>query len=120
MDLQEFIATTLRQIIDGVIEAQAYGKPKGAYVNKCNLWTLDNAGKPHSVNYRCEVEHAVDFDVAVTVAESNEKGAQAGIKLAVFNANAGGTGSSANTTISRIRFKVGVVLPPTLGSQQDH
>ena len=113
MDLQEFIATTLRQIIDGVMEAQAYGKPKGAYVNKCNLSTLENPGKVYSTNFRHEVEHAIDFDVAVTVAKSSEKGAKAGIKLAVFSANAGGTGSSVNTTVSRIRFKVGVVLPTT-------
>ena len=113
MNLQEFIATTLRQIIDGVIEAQAYGKPKGAYVNKCNLSMLDNSGKVQGTDYRCEVEHAIDFDVAVTVSESSEKGAKAGIKLAVFSANAGGAGLSANETVSRIRFKVAMVLPTT-------
>ena len=33
MELRAFVAETLKQIIDGVVDAQAYGKDKQAVIN---------------------------------------------------------------------------------------
>ena len=100
MNLQEFVRTTLVQLMQGVHEALGE--------------TSALAGA--AVNPRGEHEHrseprAVEFDVAVTVTDTAEGSGKA--KLAVVGIEIGGGGGKdvQNQAVSRIRFSVPVSLP---------
>ena len=71
MQLRDFVAETIKEVIDGVVAAQAYAKEKGAVVNpKLNFHNynqdllLDSAtGQP---------TRSISFDVGVTAAEGTK------------------------------------------------
>jgi len=98
MELKDFVSQTITSIIEGVREAQASAQD-GAYVNPVM------AARP------------IEFDVAVTVTETTEKKGGGGIAVAGFiKAEGGGLTSSANSSVSRIKFHVPVTLPTQPGA----
>lgn len=110
MKLDDFVSQTLKQIIDGVIIAQDYGRLKRANIN------------PSSARFHSKTEglifcqetgiplQNVEFDVAVTVAESqsNSSGNPSVGAISVTSSNEAAT---QNSSVSRIKFKVPVLLP---------
>jgi hypothetical protein len=98
MDVKEFISDTLKQIIDGVKDAQAYATGKDAVV------------VPYYGN-----RQNIDFDIAVTVVEGKETGGKAGISVWSIGAGVSGKSESSSSTASRIKFEIPVELPK--GSQ---
>lgn len=103
MELKEFIAETLSQIIEGVKIAQEY--ENGDNVN-ASMAGADFGG--HLINVGTYgVATRVDFDVSVT---AETKGG-AGAKLTVFGVGVdGGVGHTA-ASANRISFSVPVRLP---------
>jgi len=103
MELKEFVAETLSQIIEGVRIAQQ--SEEGANVNAA-MAGADFGG--HIVNVGTYgVATRVDFDVAV----SAETKGGAGAKLSVFGVGVeGGAGHTAGSA-NRISFSVPVRLP---------
>lgn len=88
----EFVRKTIEQIISGVGKAGKFAEENGGTIT--------------------ERSTKVEFDVAVTVAEGKEANAGAGISIAgIINVGAKGKTDSTNSTVSRIRFEVGVTLP---------
>ena len=53
----------------------------------------------------------LEFDVAVTATEGSEKKAGIGVAMAMFGAGGQASSNTMNTSISRIRFTVPVILP---------
>ncbi|WP_024898079.1 trypco2 family protein [Brucella rhizosphaerae] len=103
MELKEFIAETLSQIIDGVKIAQS--RQDGSNVN-AGMAGADFGG--HLVNVGTYgVATRVDFDVSVT---AETKGG-AGIKLSVFGIGAEGGAGHTAAAANRISFSVPVRLP---------
>lgn len=103
MELKEFIAETLSQIIDGVKLAQ--DKEGGSNVNAAMAGAAQGGNLLNGGTYG--VGTRVDFDVSVT-AES--KGG-AGAKLSVFGVGVeGGAGHTAGSA-NRISFSVPLRLP---------
>jgi hypothetical protein len=102
MDLETFIAETLRQIIKGVKTAQASDDCKGAQINPTYNW--------HGTQF--SGAQKIEFDVAVTVSEEKAKQGKANIGVASY-IGIGGKASSAtaSSSVSRIRFEVPVTLP---------
>jgi len=98
MNIKEFVSDTLKQIIDGVVDAQEYAKNKEAVL------------VPHLDYYR-----NISFDVAVTVDESKQKEGKAGITVWSIGAGVGGKTESSSSTVSRIKFEIPIALPK--GSQ---
>ena len=98
MDIKEFISQTLKQIIDGVKDAQEHAEGKNAVV----------------VPYYGD-RQKIDFDVAVTVVEGKETGGKAGISVWSIGAGVTGKTESSSSTVSRIKFEIPVELPK--GSQ---
>lgn len=110
MKLDDFVSQTLKQIIDGVSAAQEYGRSKRANIN------------PSSARYNSSTEgviycqetgvplQSVEFDVAVTVAESqtNNNGNPSVGAISVTSSN---EATTQNSSVSRIKFKVPVLLP---------
>jgi len=112
MDLKEFVASSLTQIIEGIREAQQRGAASGAWVSPAGSEIPTRAGArtmvtPDGLSYL----HDVEFDVAISVSDEQKAGAGAGIQI--FGAKIGGDGSVAyqNAAVSRIQFTIPVVWP---------
>lgn len=94
MDIKEFISETLKQIIDGILDAQNYTGTKNAVIVPCSDYNRN-----------------VDFDIAVTVVEGKETGAKAGISVWSIGAGVAAKTESSSSTVSRIKFEIPVELP---------
>lgn len=109
MKLKDFTAETLKEIIDGVIEAQKYYSEKGgavgsrmyAFEKKDVIKDLDT-GRP---------AHFVDFDVAVTTNEGTETKGGIGVFVGPIGVGSQGQTDKANSSYSRIKYSIPVFLP---------
>lgn len=115
MNLKEFVAESLKEIIDGVKEAQDHAKNTNAEV--CPSLTRFGEGKEAyyvSSNTAQKVVY-VDFDVAVSAEEgtNKERGGRGGIKVAFMKVEAGLDikKTEKESTISRLQFRLPVVWP---------
>lgn len=102
MELKDFVAETLRQIVAGVTAAQA--SEGGEHVNA----EMPNIGGGNLIfGGTYGVATRVDFDVSV----SAESSGNAGAKLTVFGVGIGGGAEHKAGTANRISFSVPVRLP---------
>ena len=103
MDLKDFVAATLEQILAGVKQAQA--SPDGGHIN------ADSPGLPNGKNAFSAGTYGtftlVEFDIAVS-AETAGKG---GANLKVFGVGVDGSGEHKSGTANRIAFAIPVRLP---------
>jgi len=114
MELRDFVAESLKQVVDGIVNAQEYSAEKGALINPKGMVNAPNTGLIVTHNLgsgQYPIPRIIEFDVAVTVSEGME--AKAGI--GVF-AGALGLGTQAkledgNLSVSRIRFSIPVLFP---------
>lgn len=106
MELREFVAETLKQIVEGVKDAQAAVKTKGGQINP-----RLSSGSQKLRTISSESVQMVEFDVALTIVEG--KGTKGGIGVFVGPLGIGSQGqsSSENTSVSRIKFQVPITLP---------
>ncbi len=95
MELKDFVSQSFQDIANGVIDAQEKLKETDAIINAFNQVKLRN----------------IEFDIATTAREGKEIEGKAGIKIYVASANAGGKSISENSSISRLKFTIPVVLP---------
>ncbi|MFQ1828366.1 hypothetical protein ACK38R_20070 [Aeromonas veronii] len=101
MQLDEFVKTTIMQVVKGVSDAQEEAAEFGAVVNPREL---EGKGRRKETN--------IVFDVALTVTGTNSE--EVGGKLTVASIlNLGGkvTESDAQQETSRVQFDVAVSLP---------
>ncbi len=96
MKVDEFVATSLEQIIEGVRKAQHAVDPMGGQVN------------PH---YTGGMREYIEFDVAVTVEESTKTGGELGVSIWAVKAGTSGASENRNASVSRLRFRVPVAFP---------
>jgi hypothetical protein len=101
MDLDAFITETLRQIVKGVREAQRHEDCKGAVINP-----LGPPGRGPQI-----AAEKIEFDVALTVSEGNEKQAKGSIGVAFLGIGGQGISTTGSTSISRIKFCVPMIFP---------
>ena len=111
MNLQEFITETLKQIIDGVSDAQIHAKTKQAYINAPlnvqgpNLSNIDRHYLPN--------QQMIEFDIAVTTTDLKIFKVVWGYCLKLGIGYQGKKGST-DSEISRIKFSILIVLPSQL------
>jgi hypothetical protein len=112
VELKEFVAETLRQIIEGVTTAQGLCPEANISPLVGNLVESSGAaaGLVRELSTGAFIQQ-VAFDVAVVVSE--EKGRKGGAGILVKGLGLGGemSAESANSTTSRIAFKVPLILP---------
>ena len=109
MTLGDFISTVLRQIVDGVADAQEAVASRGGEVNP-HLDNLDKLeGKGSVLSTYEDLVQPVEFDVAITTLDE----ASGDARLAVLKSGVGVASSERDQVISRIRFAVPVRLPRT-------
>lgn len=113
MQLEEFVSTTFKQLIKGVISAQKYAAQHGARVNPATTRFRTDQGMrlwdENDVSPIAEIE----FDVAVTTMDG--KGSKGGIGIFVGSVGVGAQGRTdmSNQSTSRIRFSLPLKLPTT-------
>jgi hypothetical protein len=104
MNLQDFVTTTLKQVIQGVQTAQKeLGGEGRRYVNPAGRGMV--AGRSQDGTPIQDVE----FDVAVTVGE--ETGLSGGISVVGLGLGVRGGSKDTNMSVSRIKFVVPVAFP---------
>ena len=111
MNLQEFIAESLLQIINGVKEAQTGSADTGAHINPAGLiMPQEKISAPYHPNEDTYSSY-IEFDVAITVTEGAERKGGIGVAAGIFAIGGQGKTETQSGTISRIKFSVPVMLP---------
>jgi hypothetical protein len=114
VELQEFIGETLKQVINGVTTAQEHAKQKGAKINPSNLSIPSFQNSQDIVFIDTDtnvVARTIEFDVAITVSESESSKAGVGIFVGEIGIGAQGKSSGSNNTVSRIKFSLPILFP---------
>lgn len=116
MNLQTFISQALTEIFNGVDDAlkkvpgicpptaRVASRPEGFHVRK------DAALGSKAVSFQF-----VEFDVAVTAGKT--EGGKAGIGVVSLGLGAGVDTKSTNEQVSRVRFKLPLVLPADIAGE---
>jgi len=115
VDLEEFIAETLQQVVAGVAKAQEAVKSQGAIINPANDSNQDADAKKNTLDRQTGLAvELIEFDIAVTTTQGKEKSGRAGIAVIGVGIGLGGAASSAtsDTVASRIKFSIPLILPP--------
>jgi hypothetical protein len=116
MELREFVAQTLTQITEGVVDAQKAVHSKGAGVNPA----MHNIAKEADGGYSffgwasgkgSNPVFLVNFDVAVTATEGTQTKGGIGIAVGILGAGSQGQSDKNSSAVSRIQFKVPLILP---------
>ena len=111
MNLREFIAETLSQLVEGVKDAQERASAHGARINP-NLTTSAELAVKHGIFIASgEAAQLVQFDVALTATEGTETKGGIGVVAGIFNLGSAGQSQAASSMVSRVKFSVPVVLP---------
>ena len=119
MELKEFIRDVLIQIAEGVRDADAAVLDAGGIASPATKHgPIAGARETHFATLESGAPvFLVDFDVAVTVSESSDKGADARLRIAtVFSAGVGAKELESTASVSRVRFKVPIALPVNAAS----
>lgn len=111
MKLKDFVAETLKEIIDGVAEAQDYYSDKDGSVNGRKLRFRTDQGMQLWDKETGQPAQMVDFDVAVTTTEGTETKGGIGVFVGPVGLGSQGKSDASNTSSSRIKFSVPVFLP---------
>lgn len=111
MDLQEFIAQTLVQIVSGVKEAQAQSSALGAQVSPHLTGALSELGKQGFLWASGQAAQVVQFDVALTVTEGTGTKGGIGVFAGAVNLGSSGQSKSESSSVSRVKFAVPLILP---------
>jgi hypothetical protein len=115
MKLNDFVADSLKQIIEGVIDAQKFAKEKGAYINpprayldgdKSWRFNIDDA----SVKYN-PYGQIVEFDIAVTTLGSTEADGQVGVLGGALGFGARVRALIGKNQEHRIKFSIPLFFP---------
>lgn len=115
MQLREFVSETLKEIITGVKEAQGYASENGAEINPEVLSGNNKIQYVLAPDGGAIPVREIDFDVAVTSADTTEQQAGAGIFVAALGFGVKDKSDTLNSCVSRIKFSVGIVLPLQAG-----
>lgn len=111
MKLKDFVAETLKEIVDGVVEAQEHYKEKGGSVNSSRLAYRTSHGTQLWDESTGQPAQMVDFDVAVTTTEGSETKGGIGVFVGSVGLGSQGKSDASNSSCSRIKFSVSVLLP---------
>lgn len=111
MELGEFVAETLTQIVEGVKEAQARAKDHGARVNPHPTTSAELAVKHGILIASGSAAQLVQFDVALTAKEGTGTKGGIGVVAGVFALGSTGQSQAENSSVSRVKFSVPLVLP---------
>ena len=111
VELKQFVSETLKQIIDGVLEAQDYASEHKASVNPRGHRVFEGTGIQDRGMDTTLPLHPVEFDVAVTSEDKDSAQGGVGVFVGPLGVGTRGTVETSSQGMSRIRFTVPIVLP---------
>jgi hypothetical protein len=110
MELKEFVAETLVQIVDSIVATHSNIKDKGACVNPARL-SSSSDDYILGTEDRLRLVSTIDFEVSLTETEGKEAGARIG----VFFGSAGAAGKAKYETgsnaVNKVKFSIPILLP---------
>lgn len=110
MKLKDFIKETLKEIVEGVVDAQNETKDTGAIINPSAFFTGPNGDKFFSHSGSRHIEE-IEINVAVSVSEVEGEKSGIGVVGGFFSGGIGNSSETNNSTVSMIKFKIPVALP---------
>lgn len=112
MDLKDFIAETLQQIVQGVKTAQTAVQEHGAEINPNLIGDYKEHAK-HGLllSGTGKVAQIVEFDIALSVKEGTGTRGGIGILAGAINLGSSGQSSEENSSQNRVKFRVPLSLP---------
>lgn len=113
MNIQEFITETIKQIALGASSANEQIKSYGALLPDTSCALNINNFQYYEEDGAKRIITEVNFDIAVTVAQTEGSSIGGGIKVCGLNLGADSSNNSSNQATSRVQFKLNLVLPPT-------
>lgn len=111
MQLSDFIATSLQEIVAGIQKARA-GKDGNLVAPNLSVGQWEKLGFTRVITTgsgSSDVQ-AVEFDVAVTLTQENNGKFTLGVAALGLGVDAGKTNAAAQ--VSRVCFKIPLALPP--------
>jgi hypothetical protein len=116
MELSDFVARSLSDIVEGVEKAQSSASESGAAINPqvSRIFAKSQTGGTNLAlgwTKTGGLIHLVEFDVAVTAAEGKKTKGGIGVIAGVFALGSQGESHESNSAISRIKFKVPISFP---------
>lgn len=119
MELKAFVSESIKQIIDGVNEASLHAVQNNALVNPLNWgWTSTSVQAKYDTKTRAAIE-TIEFDVAVTATDGTATKGGIGVFMGPVNLGSQGQSESSNSSVSRLRFSVPIVLPVSPNPRDD-
>lgn len=108
MQLSEFIAATLSEIMKGVSLAEKAhdGKALGGYITPVKGSTIKD--------FDALPIREVEFDVAITTEQTADKTKSGGVNIKVIEADLSSTTTRKTIGESRVKFSVPVAMPATI------
>lgn len=100
MELDEFIAETLKQVIDGIETAQKYSQKKG----KGRIGWSD-------ISHTKDNVRMVEFDVVVTTTDNHQAKGGGGIFVGMVTVGSQVQSGGESQAVNRIRFSIPLFLP---------
>lgn len=118
MQLKDFVAESIKQIVDGVNEAMAYAAEKGARINpERQILNANNASARSDPRNGASIE-TIEFDVAVTVTEGTQTKGGIGVFTGIVGLGSQGQSNATNSSVTRLKFVVPIALPSTPNPRQ--
>jgi hypothetical protein len=111
MELQQFISGSIKQIIDGIIEAQEYAASKKTRVNPTSQINISNSKDITIDANTSEYVQLIDFDLAITTSESDKAKVGAGIYVVGIGLGSQLQADISSGSISRLKFTVPIIPP---------
>ena len=112
MELKEFVAQTLTDLIQGILDAQTNLGQNGKFINpelSTQQGELEERGS--LVSIQGQLVQNVDFDVAVTATTGKGSKGGIGVVAGVFALGSQAQSSTENIAVSRLKFSVPICLP---------
>jgi hypothetical protein len=114
MNLEEFISQSLSQIAKGIEKANDELSESQALVCPQGVTGIKSESKYGTLKVDQDTYlkvNEISFDVAVTVTSGSESGGNLGISVSGFSIGAKGKENQADSSQSRIKFSIPMVLP---------
>ncbi|MFB6453737.1 hypothetical protein ACE38W_00575 [Chitinophaga sp. Hz27] len=104
MDVKDFVKASLLEIFQGIAEAQKEIREK------------NHPGSINNTDYTTRQSNNIEFDIAVTVSNSDKKEVDGKLSIAsIFMAGGSLEKASDHNVVSRIKFSIPVTYPQTIG-----
>lgn len=109
MNVKDFIENALVQIVEGVNNANTAIKNSGAMISSKDVRPLRDGTTYNTTTGN--LVNLVEFDIAVTVNETDKSDGNAGIKVVGLSIGGGLQKENTNQTVSKIKFSVPLTFP---------